>query len=279
VVIGIIAVLIGILMPTLGTARRSALVTQCLATQRQIGVAAQMHVLQHRGYYPIAGLFSGLTYPDPLSLRDTSKQKYKYLYVDDIDGTDWQKWCVAPWHAALATNLGKRQAVLGQNNGDYAEDEVGIRDYLKYFLCPADVAKSMDAPQGNIYQVGSMYWWLQQSFTVNEAVFGVNDSYGRLRGQASKIRNPSQTIMLADGKPAKHYSNSTLKWITLVNKTKTPPVTVADALVGNAKAGTPASFDVFRHKGKVNLLFIDGHAETRMLDPRDLSNVYLLAAS
>lgn len=278
VVIGIIAILIGILMPALGSARRAALVTRCSATQRQIAEAAAMHVSQHRGYYPVAGYFAGLDFPDPPSLRDLNKLKYRYVWIDDINGTPWNHWCVAPWHAALAVYLGKGQVVLGQNNDDYLADEIGVRDYLRYFICPADVTRSAEAPEMKIYQTNRMWWTLQQSYVVNEAVFGVHDTYGRLRGQASKIRNPASTVMLMDGKAAAHYSTSSGmgQWITLVNKTATPPVTLADALAGT-KAGSPASFDLVRHKGRANILFFDGHVESRSITPSDLSSVYLLA--
>ena len=77
VVIGIIAVLIGILMPALSAARRSAVSTQCMAVQRQIGTAAQMHAQLHRGYFPVAGAFSGVPYGQPAELQDSNKQKYR----------------------------------------------------------------------------------------------------------------------------------------------------------------------------------------------------------
>ena len=52
VVIGIIAVLIGILLPALTRARRAARTTQCLSTVRQLGIAFQMYVNQHRKSIP-----------------------------------------------------------------------------------------------------------------------------------------------------------------------------------------------------------------------------------
>src|SRR5215213_9816563 len=50
VVIGIIAVLIGILLPTLGRARESAKTTQCLSNLRQIGQAMHMYVNDSKGW-------------------------------------------------------------------------------------------------------------------------------------------------------------------------------------------------------------------------------------
>lgn len=50
VVIGIIAVLIGILLPTLSRARESAKTTQCLSNLRQIGQAMQMYTNDSKGW-------------------------------------------------------------------------------------------------------------------------------------------------------------------------------------------------------------------------------------
>lgn len=49
VVIAIIALLIGILLPSLGAARQAARQTKCLANQRQIGIAARMYMDNNRG--------------------------------------------------------------------------------------------------------------------------------------------------------------------------------------------------------------------------------------
>jgi prepilin-type N-terminal cleavage/methylation domain-containing protein len=53
VVIGIIAILISVLLPTLGRARESAKRTQCLSNLRQIAVFLNMYANLHNGQVPI----------------------------------------------------------------------------------------------------------------------------------------------------------------------------------------------------------------------------------
>jgi prepilin-type N-terminal cleavage/methylation domain-containing protein/prepilin-type processing-associated H-X9-DG protein len=52
VVIGIIAVLIGLLLPSLGRARESANRTKCLSNLRQIGMALIQYCNDNKGYFP-----------------------------------------------------------------------------------------------------------------------------------------------------------------------------------------------------------------------------------
>jgi prepilin-type N-terminal cleavage/methylation domain-containing protein len=52
VVIGIIALLIAILLPSLRKAREHAIRTQCLSNLRQIGTACVMYAAENKGWYP-----------------------------------------------------------------------------------------------------------------------------------------------------------------------------------------------------------------------------------
>ena len=52
VVIGIIAVLIGVLLPTLSKARSAANRTVCLSNIRQLGIGVMMYCNANKGYFP-----------------------------------------------------------------------------------------------------------------------------------------------------------------------------------------------------------------------------------
>ena len=63
VVIGIIAVLISILLPTLGKVRRQANTLQCASNMRQVATALIMYINDNKGRFPPAGLPSIPSYP------------------------------------------------------------------------------------------------------------------------------------------------------------------------------------------------------------------------
>src|SRR5688572_8779002 len=52
VVIGIIAIMISILLPTLASARKQAISAQCMSNLRQVGQAIIMYAQDNKGWYP-----------------------------------------------------------------------------------------------------------------------------------------------------------------------------------------------------------------------------------
>jgi prepilin-type processing-associated H-X9-DG protein len=91
VVIGIIAILIGILLPALSKARAISRRTACLSNMRQMGMGLQIFAQEHDLYLPKAWFNSGPT-PGAMSLADTTNYtalKESWGFRDPMWGWDF----------------------------------------------------------------------------------------------------------------------------------------------------------------------------------------------
>jgi prepilin-type N-terminal cleavage/methylation domain-containing protein/prepilin-type processing-associated H-X9-DG protein len=84
VVIGIIAVLIGILLPALGAARKQANATKCAAQLREIGNALALYAAENRGYWPVLQHEANLTepgFPNEALRSNPPRNDYWYQFL------------------------------------------------------------------------------------------------------------------------------------------------------------------------------------------------------
>jgi prepilin-type N-terminal cleavage/methylation domain-containing protein/prepilin-type processing-associated H-X9-DG protein len=110
VVIGIIALLISILIPTLSSARNAAANTKCLSNLRQIGIAINLYANANKGSLP-PGNWDGS--PDG-------------TYYDPDKGTDWTVMIASTINPKLGASYAEAGAA-GTETGKTRE----------IFLCPA----------------------------------------------------------------------------------------------------------------------------------------------
>ena len=78
VVIGIIAIMVGILLPVLGRARYSAQSVQCMSNLRQIGQAAVMYANENRGSFPQPSPGGFITVGSPPTTISNSDSPYRF---------------------------------------------------------------------------------------------------------------------------------------------------------------------------------------------------------
>ena len=286
VVIGIIALLIALLMPSLSVARQVAQRTRCEARLQQQLLGAQIHAVDHHGFYPLTGVLPGLQPPD---FNDNDCFKYDYF---SYNFAGFQRM-IAPITISLASEMSYKSVMNVQSNDAVGAAETDDFGFIKNFLCPSQagsVSELQQLPMLYICPVktgwGSTIVWYTESmsYMYNEAALGWGDPFTSNRGQgkASNIRQASRTMFVADGLGGSVYESrfpypTGSPMASLYNIANYPPVTMADALTGDGLAGDPQNFDLKRHHGKINIGFCDGHVETRNITVSDLSSVFLMA--
>ena len=147
-------------------------------------------------------------------------------------------------------------------------------------------------PNGTIWTTTAL-----SSYIFNEYVLGYNDTYGRLRGQASRIHQPASTFFACDGLPGPFAARPTgefvvpIGFLTLFNNfpNSNPNMHVSSITLGDIISGagyngsglplgsSPVNFDAVRHQKQMNIAFCDGHVELRNVTAAGLNNVYLMA--
>jgi len=251
VVIGIIALLIAILLPSLTKAREQANQVKCLSNLRQIGQAFMMHANEHGNFVPTAGLIHPPYDASPRGLRDSAKKKFIYFNEGAIQRP-------MPMNAALALYMGQQIRSDSRTN---VEQDLDTGPAREVFTCPTqgrDLVK-----QGSVLRdfswEGPSVW---SSYIFNEEPLGYNDwtpTYQRGRGNLNRMKGASDIMMLGDGK--ERLGGIWMVIFALQNNT-----TLEDCFAG-AGSGDMTNFDLKRHNNRMNIAFMDGHAETVLITP------------
>ena len=267
VVIGIIAVLIGLLLPSLISARRRALSIKCQSQLRVLGQAMYLHAANRRGYFPLQGDFiqsnGGMT---PSGVGDGLTERYEY-FINNGAGGDQRRATALP--DALSTYLMNSHPYDSTYSG--CEQAMATPPLLTYFECPADQTTietaSVSGVSNNnprwIYD-DSAYLTGYSSYSYNEEVLGRYDKVGtapnthtRLQGNYSKVRNPDTTMLMCDGRPQWMTAHQMFEGYAV--NTNKPNMTLGDYF--NLGICHQSIFDDIRHYGTMNILFVDGHVE------------------
>lgn len=255
VVIGIIALLLAILLPSLARAREQANLVKCMSNLRQVGQAFLMHANEHKNYVPTAGLIHPPYDASPRGLRDTSKQKYMYYREGNVERP-------LPMPAALGYYMGQK---VNTDSRQALMDDMDSGPVREMFTCPTQARDLMK--QGSMLRDFS---WeapnIWSSYLFNEEPLGFMDAeptYRRGKGNLNRLKMASDVMMLGDGK--ERLGGIWLVIFALLNNTK-----LEDVFIGNA-SGDRTNFDLQRHKSRMNIVFMDGHAETVLatLTPRN----------
>ena len=170
VVVGIIALLISILLPALGKARRSAESVKCLSNLRQLGIATNQYVVESRGYLPYPTTTFGES-----ALWYTALDPYLQRAINNTPGTGvasqrtyslikqcpvYQQWGDGP------STIGAQDPTLGyartykmntmlRHNNPYAPARVtDVRDPYEFVLYGDGVSLDATGLVANQYESG-----------------------------------------------------------------------------------------------------------------------------
>jgi prepilin-type processing-associated H-X9-DG protein len=244
VVIGIIAVLMGILLPTLSKVRQQANTVRCASTLRQFGTAWQMYASAHRGLI-VPGRLP--RYNGPASTYDLG------------EGEEYRP----RWYELLGAQM-KRYAT--KKPSKIEDDSWQVTD--DFFLCRAvpDWTNSRNYPYGYNYQF------------LGNARYKPSGAFINYPVKSGSIK-PAETVMALDsmgtaaGKPRKarsaYYSDGTKDLFAWGNKgwALDPPrlTSTSDYADPERRAPENRSAPDPRHSRKTNAVFCDGHVELMSL--------------
>ena len=247
VVIGIIAVLIGILLPTLSAARKRAATLRCAGNLREFGNAWQMYASSHSG-------------------RIVPGRMPRYAGPDSTYDMGLGKHYRPRWYELLGAQL-KRYPTKNMNPAE--DDNWTITD--EFFLCQGrpDWVNSRNYTYGYNYQ-----------FLGNDR-YKPNGAHVNYPVNTTRIK-AAETIMAADcmgtaaGKPlggrTGYYIDGTKDLFAWGNKgwALDPPrlTAMSDYADPQNRAPIHRSGPDPRHQQKSNAVFCDGHVE--LLSPQEM---------
>jgi prepilin-type N-terminal cleavage/methylation domain-containing protein/prepilin-type processing-associated H-X9-DG protein len=190
VVIGIIAVLIGVLLPALNKARQSSMTLKCAANLRSIGQGLALYVAENRGVYPAAYIYEGMKIDGDTQTPDSAINGYvhwsSYLYKRG-KGTDAGMFrATAGWEAFQCPTI---------DNGGLPPTNTTLENL--------DSGQQNDDGSGVLDQQAP-----RLAYTVNEAIMPRNKFAHNMGAQSPKrtyqfvraaaVKKPADTILATE---------------------------------------------------------------------------------
>jgi prepilin-type N-terminal cleavage/methylation domain-containing protein/prepilin-type processing-associated H-X9-DG protein len=241
VVISIIALLLSMFMPALGKAREAARSVVCLTNVRRLAIAGQMYVSENGEFPP-----HRLKKANP---TDTHNYVNKY-------GREMPRW---QWFFDQGVGPVIDPAPYIKNPGDVFGDAQTMLMTNDYFICPSFSHSNFDVRDIRNGSYGYNYQYLGSPRLTAE------EKHQNYPVKGSKIRKPSSTIIIADGRGnAAPHGEHSYKLDPPKLARSTDAIYFGDWQKPTLQQQhTPAEA---RHSGHVNISFIDCHAEHLTLE-------------
>ncbi len=280
VVIGIIAILISVLVPTLAKAREQARSVQCLSNIRQIATAVMMFSAEHNGWMPGNGGFAihrfdpGQNFPGMVDADPQITQPADWIsWQRSIDPFNNNRPSV-PVQNITYSSLTKYMGAKYVFTSDANEANTVNPKLEAIFRCPSDTLENRFSPGDSSHGAYRYSYAMNELYTVpvttasnqtNQSLTFVRGQRidGKFTGKASSIRNAAEKILIVceDEKALNDgcYSPNPWSWI---DPNATLPI---DVVAARHMLKWKKSKSLFNRNEKYedcvgNVGFADGHA-------------------
>ncbi len=303
VVIGIIGLLLAILLPALSRARDSARSLLCSSNQRQVTTAALAWAIEHHGYLPPDGEVWIREHASghgslPGAMYDSDRSKYLYWpdYQPDIRTSQSPptRESPVPFSVAMLARItgslegpvepARQWATLRFGDIDDVYRETSL------FRCPnsgdwrhgPNPMIEGGTPTLTLYVGERAYytpWWVTFDYATNVGLLGFHHQakyqHRRYGGQLTRVSNSAAMVLMGDsGGPGMGLS-----WTPRL-ESESGHVTLHDAWAVTPEMtemrGWEAPVNGQRHRGRLNVAFVDGHVEPVSVDAETLMKYDLL---
>jgi prepilin-type N-terminal cleavage/methylation domain-containing protein/prepilin-type processing-associated H-X9-DG protein len=291
VVIAIIALLVGLLLPVLASARTAGRLMKCASQQRSMGQLTAGFMADRRDQAPMAGRLW------MHSLANFTEQNLprELVYYNDTEGGFVRR--PLPFFASLAHTAGVNMDMSSRQSlrrylGSAGSDTPEAESFYSMTRCPADDTFDPADPLqvGNSLLPNDLSWTAtgglgeMTSYMANEWVLGDTWIPGRrLKGKLYLVHRPSEVALTMDGEPRVFESPQGMNYMTFFDdeilqwrfsmydynfrfRTFYPEELFSRGIF--YQFGFKVNVDYFsivgssRHKGSTNVSFVDGHVKT-----------------
>lgn len=228
VVISIIALLLGILLPALGSARETGRGAVCLSNLRQLVTANTVYAEDNGGYYVPAAVD---------------------IYTDNLNR----------WHGQrIASGAGTDEERTFDPTLGLMANYIGHTGEVRY--CPSfENQLDHDAPG---FEVGTGGYGYNSAYIGGRNdLFGTNAKSSTHTARADDVRRPTETIMFTDA--AFYQITSGTTSIIEYSFAETPFIQQFPGYVSTMRHAPSVHF---RHKANTHAAWVDGHVSGKTMD-------------